>query len=138
VALQEQNDAVHRDVDLLVIGAGGGLSAPVPVTLLDACCRLRERFGLPRSSFRERVLEASARGETATDLEGWFPVSAPAAAEYVALVEEIERFADAGFLFIEPPAPRVIALRRWFVEELGRQLAGAEPSPAPDDPSDQP
>jgi len=139
MTMQEQNDALHRDIDLLLIGNGEGLSVPLPASLLDASRRLREQFGLPRSSFRDRVFEARRRGETMTDLEAWFPPGAAAQAhEYVRLIEQLEGFANAGFLFVEPPDAAVIALRRWFVTEVEHQLAGADPTPAPDDPSDRP
>jgi anti-sigma regulatory factor (Ser/Thr protein kinase) len=132
LALQEQNDAVQRDVDLLLIGAGEGLPAPVPDALLAACHRLRDRFGVPVSSYRETVVEAARRGLRTVDLERWFPAgSGPAGAEYVALVEEIEGYARQGYLFVDPPRSEVVALRRWFVSEVRRQCAGERPRPAP-------
>jgi anti-sigma regulatory factor (Ser/Thr protein kinase) len=131
VALQEHNDAVHREVDLLLIGADSGLTAPLPPDLLDAAHQLHERFGGPRSSLRERVVEAVEKGDTVVDLEGWFsPAAAASSIEYVRLIGQIEDFGER-FLFVEPAGSAVRSLRQWFVTEVERQLGGHAPSPAP-------
>jgi anti-sigma regulatory factor (Ser/Thr protein kinase) len=129
--LCQQNDALLRDVDLLLIGAHRGLSGPVPDALLAACRRLREGFGDPAGNFREDVLAAAASGRERVDLSGPLPrAGAHLGAAYIELIEEIEAFAADGHLFVEPPTPEVLELRRWFVHQAMAQEAGAAPTQA--------
>jgi len=135
LALQEQNDAISRDVDLLLIGQSEGLDLPVPDGLLAAAHRLRDRFEVPAGSFRLVVLAAAAAGETSTDLEAYMPAGVGRIARgYVELLEEIEAYALQGYLFIDPPDRSTVWMRRWFAEELIRQQEGIAPAPMPPEP----
>lgn len=131
-ALQEQNDAVERDVDLLLIGRADGLDSPVPDALLHLCRQLRTRFGRPTSAYRSAVAAAAQRGDERVDLESAMPAgSAAAGRDFVEMFERVEAFAQGGHLLVKPPAPEVRGLRRWFVEEMVAQLAGAPPTRCP-------
>ncbi len=128
--LQQQYDAVRREVDLLLIGGGSGLTEPPPAELLDACRLLRAMFEGDTSTFRATVLEAAARGETVVDLEGFVPATAhTGAARHLELVERIESYATSHHLFVDEPDREVVALRHWFVSELEAQLDGRPPGP---------
>jgi hypothetical protein len=131
LALREQNDAVLRDVDLLLIGARRGLDTPVPDALLAACRRLRDGFGNPAGAYRDVVLAAAAAGQEHVDLRGPLPrAGAHLARAYIEMLEEVERFVADGHLFVEAPSPEVLELRRWFVQQAMDQEGGAEPTPA--------
>jgi len=135
LALQEQNDAISRDVDLLLIGQSEGLHLPVPDGLLAAAHRLRDRFEVPAGSFRLVVLAAADAGNRSIDLEAYMPPGVGRMARaYVDLLEEIEDYARQGYLFIDPPGPQTVWMRRWFVEELIRQQDGIAPAPMPPEP----
>jgi serine/threonine-protein kinase RsbW len=137
LALQQQNDAISRDVDLLLIGQSEGLNLPVPDGLLAAAHRLRDRFEVPAGSFRLVVVAAEAAGETTVDLEAYMPPGVgQMAGAYVELLEEVEDYARQGYLFIDPPTPETVRLRRWFTEELIRQQEGIAPAPMPPPPPD--
>ncbi len=53
---------------------------------------------------------------------------------YVELLEEIEDYAAQGYLFIDPPDPATVWMRRWFTDELIRQQDGIAPAPMPPPP----
>jgi anti-sigma regulatory factor (Ser/Thr protein kinase) len=129
--VSEQNDALLRDVDLLLIGARSGRAAPVPDALLDACRRLRDGFANAGSCYRATVRAADAAGHERVDLAGPLPrAGARRAEDHVRTIEEIEAFAGDGHLLIEPPTAEVRGLRRWFVDQTVAQSAGRDPSPA--------
>jgi anti-sigma regulatory factor (Ser/Thr protein kinase) len=137
LALQQQNDAISRDVDLLLIGQSEGLDLPVPDGLLAAAHRLRDRFEVPAGSFRLVVLAASAAGQSSIDLEAYMPPGVGRTARaYVELLEEIEEYAAQGYLFIDPPDPATVWMRRWFIDELIRQQEGLAPAAMPSPPLD--
>jgi anti-sigma regulatory factor (Ser/Thr protein kinase) len=129
--LSEQNDALLRDVDLLLIGARSGRVAPVPDGLLDACRRLRDGFAHAGGCYRATVRAAAAAGHERVDLAAPLPrAGAGHAQAHVRTIEEIEAFAGDGHLLIEPPTAEVRGLRRWFVDQTVAQASGAAPSPA--------
>lgn len=129
-ALQEQNDAVQREVDLLLIGLSDGIDSPVPDTLLQLCLDLRERFGRPTSAYRSVVAAAASRGDELVDLEMRMPAgSTDVGLALVELFEQIEAFAAGGHLLVHEPTAEVRRLRRWFVDELLIQMGGGGASP---------
>jgi anti-sigma regulatory factor (Ser/Thr protein kinase) len=128
--VSEQNDALLRDVDLLLIGERSGHVAPVPDALLDACRRLHDGFAHP-GCYRATVRAAAAAGHERVDLASPLPRAGAGRAEaHVRTIEEIEAFAGDGHLLIEPATAEVRRLRRWFVDQTVAQAAGAAPTPA--------
>ena len=121
--LQEQNDAVLRELELLAFTADhAGHIDPSP-ELVAVIERSRQYFSLTREGFRSEVAAAAERGETAIDLEGTASISGLVpAADLVGLFEQAEELSARGELLIGPPPPDVAHLRRWFVEELSSQL----------------
>ena len=131
--LQEQNDAVLRELELLAFTADHtGHVEPSP-ELVAVIERSRRYFNLTREGFRGTVFAAAERGETTIDLEGDAAVATVApAADLVDLFEQAEELARGGELLIGPPPADVARLRRWFVEELTAQLLeGRPPRPYP-------
>lgn len=122
LALQEQNDAVHRDIDLLLLGIDD--DPPVMAEgLLEAARQMRSTFVGARVDHRAAVEAAAARGETSIDLQGWMDGAVAASAvEYLNVIEELERFAAQGLLLVSAPPASVAALRRWFVEQALAQM----------------
>jgi anti-sigma regulatory factor (Ser/Thr protein kinase) len=122
LALQEQNDAVHRDIDLLLLGIDD--DPPVMAEgLLEAARQMRSTFVGARVEHRAAVEAAAARGETSIDLQGWMDGAVAASAvEYLNVIEELERFASQGLLLVSAPPASVAALRRWFVEQALAQM----------------
>lgn len=126
--LQEQNDAVLRELELLAFTADhAGELDPSPA-LVDVIERSRRYFNLTREGMRQEVMAAAARGEATADLHGAVTIASIApAAELVALFEDAERLSEQGELLVAPPEPEVSRLRRWFVTEMSRQLLEHEP-----------
>ncbi|MDQ1397658.1 MAG: hypothetical protein QOG64_2917 [Acidimicrobiaceae bacterium] len=131
LALQVHNDAILREFELLAISAASG--AKVPPRLLEVITEVHGQFSRPRDAYRRTVEDAAARGDATVDLEAQMPPAAAAASErYVALLEEAEGFTRTGALLVEPAPPPVGQLRRWFAEELARQVRERRaPEPAP-------
>ena len=53
---------------------------------------------------------------------------------FVGLTDQVEHLCRTGVLLSGPPTPEVTTFRRWFVDEVGRQVGGqpATPCPFPD------
>lgn len=121
--LQEQNDAVLRELELLAFTAD---LDPSP-ELIEVIERSRRYFNVTREGFRKEVLAASRRGDDRVDLVGlWDAATVAPSADYVALFERAEELADRGELLIRPADAEVHRLRRWFVQEMSRQLLDRE------------
>jgi anti-sigma regulatory factor (Ser/Thr protein kinase) len=126
LALQEQNDAIHRDVDLVLIGREEGLRTDVPEDLLRLVQELRSGFGRPASIHRAAVEAAANAGQATVELEEWMPRSSvDASYEYVKLLERIEAYAGHGHLLVGRPTDGTVRLRRWFADQLAIQVGGA-------------
>ena len=50
---------------------------------------------------------------------------------FVSLTGQVEHLCQAGVLLTQPPSEEVTAFRRWYVDELDRQVEGAPPSRCP-------
>jgi anti-sigma regulatory factor (Ser/Thr protein kinase) len=126
LALQEQNDAIHRDVDLVLIGRDEGLTSEVPEDLLRLVHEMRSRFGRPTSRHRAAVETAARQGRTTVDLEEWLsPSGVVSSYQYVKLLERIEAYAGRGRLLVGRPAEATVQLRRWFADQVAAQVNGA-------------
>ena len=126
--LQEQNDAVLRELELLAFTADhAGHLDPSP-ELVEVIERSRRYFNLNREGFRGVVAAAAERGETTIDLDGSVSIAGLVpAADLVGLFEQAEELARHGELLIGPAPDDVARLRRWFVSELASQLLDNTP-----------
>jgi hypothetical protein len=127
--LQEQNDAVLRELELLAFTADHDGNVEPSPQLIDVIERSRRYFNVVREGFRGAVVEAAAAGRATIDLDGVGSSDGVDAAEaWVSLLEDVERLADAGELLVARPGAQVARLRRWFVEEMAAQIDGKPPS----------
>ena len=126
--LQEQNDAVLRELELLAFTADhAGHLDPSP-ELVEVIERSRRYFNLNREGFRGVVAAAAERRETTIDLDGSVSLAGLVpAADLVGLFEQAEELARHGELLIGPAPDDVARLRRWFVSELTSQLLDNKP-----------
>ena len=126
--LQEQNDAVLRELELLAFTADhAGHLDPSP-QLVDVIERSRRYFNRTREGFRGVVAATAERGETTIDLDGSVSLAELVpAADLVSLFEQAEALARHGELLIGPAPDDVARLRRWFVSELSSQLLDNNP-----------
>jgi anti-sigma regulatory factor (Ser/Thr protein kinase) len=123
--LQEQNDAILRELELLAFTADHEGDAEPSPQLVDVIERSRRHFNAVREGFRAAVLEAAEAGRTSIDLTGTGSASGLGPAqEFIGLLEDVERLATEGELLVSPPTPEVARLRRWFVEQMRAQVEG--------------
>jgi anti-sigma regulatory factor (Ser/Thr protein kinase) len=130
--LQEHNDAILRELELLAllvdVGSPDAEVAPALEALIE---RARAFFSVQREGFRQEVAAAAAEGAETIDLGGSYRiVSLPAVKEFLALFDDAEELCARQELLTPPPPHDVIALRRFFADEMERQLEHGEP-PAP-------
>jgi anti-sigma regulatory factor (Ser/Thr protein kinase) len=139
--LQEQNDAVLRELELLAFTAdlaGDAEPSPELTAVIEAS---RQYFNVQREGFRREVAAAAERGESTVDLVGEYsPAVVAPSADYVELFERAEELAARDEMLVAPADPVVAKLRRWFIAEMSRQpLEGGMPRPFdPDDDLDVP
>lgn len=128
-------DNLVRELTLAAAGAeteGIGIS-PQLATLVDGVVR---RFSAPRMAIKRVALDAAARGEPTARLRITVPLSSlEAGGEYLAALDEADRYARAARLLTLATPPTHRAFRRWYVEALGEQLrarrTGTAPPPVP-------
>jgi anti-sigma regulatory factor (Ser/Thr protein kinase) len=124
--LQEQNDAILRELELLA-GAEPDGGTELSPRLVDVIERSRRHFNAVREGFRADVMAAAEAARTSIDLDGSAdPSGIGPAREFVSLLEDVERLAADGELLVSPPAGDVARLRRWFVEQMTVQVQGGE------------
>lgn len=131
LCLQEQNDAILRELELVSFPSDDDDESAAGVALAEIVDRARKFFRINREGMRREVMAASARLESEVDLESVISESSLAPAnELVTLFEDAERLGAEGVLLLGSPDPDVVHLRRWFVDELRRQLVdGSAPAP---------
>ncbi len=129
--MQQQHDAMLRELALISVGAADPGVGEVPRRLLELTDEMRTRFSSTSGQFRDRVMEAHERGEAVTTVSMPVPPETLRWAEdFLMLFEEGDEFCRTGQLLTPPSAPRVAQMRRWIVGELIRQVRDKAP-PAP-------
>jgi len=117
VAALAHGDALMREVSLSSAGAapGGAMPAASPLDLRPVL----------------RAAEAAvAVGQSHTDIEERYPLSAAvAAAHRRTLIEQGRRAADLGIFLTAPARSEVDRCLRWILDEISGQLTGRSPSP---------
>lgn len=125
-------DNLVRELTLAASGAGV-TAAGLPDHVAAMVEGVVHRFANARVAIKRQALDAARRGEVTTRLTLELPVSAAKAGEeYLAALDQADRYARASRLLTlaTPPAHRVF--RRWYVETLIAQLrARAENRPPP-------
>ncbi|HZU71977.1 MAG TPA: SpoIIE family protein phosphatase [Acidimicrobiales bacterium] len=127
-------DNLVREFALAAAGARSGTTAAVVPHLAELIETVTHRFSEARDAIKRQALEAAGEGAARTRLELSLPLSAAdAGEEYLEALDEVDSYCRAARLLTleTPPAHRIF--RRWYVEELVRQLraegAGEVPPP---------
>jgi hypothetical protein len=126
IELQSHNDAVGRDLTLLLQSGAASPLASFLGGLLDADY---EHLLMVRDSFRKQVEAAREEGRTEVDLVGEFrPSDAATSQRFVRLLEEADELSLRGEILVARADPEVAHLRGWFVDETVAQIVeGREP-----------
>lgn len=81
-----------------------------------------------RAAARAALQRGARRVDVALDVP---PGQVDVLARLVSLTDEVERFCRSGVLLSEAPTTEVTDFRRWYVDELDRQVHGHRPTPCP-------
>lgn len=118
-------------------------SAPTPGTVTEISTHLAElidtvvhRFVDARDGIKRQAIAAHDAGKRRTHLELRLPLDAADAGEqYLAALDEVDAYCRAMRLLTLETPPEQRVFRRWYVEELVRQVRararGEEPQPGP-------
>lgn len=118
-----QHDLV-REFQLVEIGDRYDLVATeVPGELARLVSDILSRYSAVRSATRSQAVAALRRGQDTTSLDVPVrPGMADAMREWLRLLEAADRICDRGQLLVPASRPEVRELRRWYVQEVTRQL----------------
>ena len=135
LAAKSHVDNVVRELTLAAAGARAGQTAEIPPHLRSLVGPVIDRFAQARVAIKRQALAAANRGEVRTRLALDLPASAAdAAEEYVKALDEVDAYCRAQRLLTLETPPQHQVFRRWYVEELVRQLRAAavgRPAPVP-------
>ncbi|MCW2586870.1 MAG: hypothetical protein JWN55_2386 [Frankiales bacterium] len=114
----------------------GLASERLPPELAELVATVVHGFSAARSAIKRQALAAARRGDREVRLSLTLPASAADAGEqYLAALDEADRYARNARLLTLETAPVHQVFRRWYVQTLVDQLraaaAGADPPPAP-------
>lgn len=106
--------------------------AAAPTELAELGDRLARQTAVSREPLRAAAREALQSRHPLIDLELAVPPGqVDLLRRFVGLTDQVEHFCRAGVLLSGPPTAEVTAFRRWFVEEVARQVAGRPVTPCP-------
>lgn len=135
LAAKSHVDNVVREFTLASAGAQAGQTAAVPPHLSALLGAVIDRFAEARLSIKRQALASARHGDLNTRLSLALPASAAdAAEEYVRALDEVDSYCRAQRLLTLETPPQHQVFRRWYIQELVRQLraaAAGEPVPTP-------
>lgn len=125
-ASRERHEGLLRELALVELDA---VDADEAVRgLPDFAEDLRSRYGSLMGPVRERVEAAIARGGESLDLDYELPVElADSIDEYARRLDAADELCRRGALLTLEPSEEIVALRRWLLSEVSRQLRGGQP-----------
>jgi hypothetical protein len=134
---EEHNDAVLRELQLLVHHAPTGDHHGAPQRLLDLAREVSAVFSRATDRLRAQVEAAEQRGSSTVDIE----VDVPLLGWEVLItladrLDELDEFGASGTLITLASPPSVRRFRTWYTEQVANQMRGAAPTPWPFDPPD--
>lgn len=112
----------------------GGLSEAVEVSgkLAELADTVRGRLARMREPVRKAIWDAAHRGDRILDINVLADAGMPAVFDVSEeMLSQAARAARLGMLLTEPPAPEVVAWRRWLRQEMETQIAGRPPRACP-------
>jgi anti-sigma regulatory factor (Ser/Thr protein kinase) len=123
----EHYDGLFREFRLIADGDRERQDGSVPARLVQLIDDLGIRFSGFTGAQEELMLQATAQGLEALDLEYGLPVDAvPELARLDALLDEADVYCAAGRdLLTLAPADEAVAFRKWILGEFTRQATGA-------------
>ena len=128
VRASEHYESVFREFALLATAEPG---PSVPGRMIALIEELGRRYARNNAHEQERDA-ALARGEEVLDIRMQVPASVgPASRRLAGMLDETDDYCRQGVLLTLAPAEDVVAFRRWYIDQLERQVEGAPPQPWP-------
>jgi anti-sigma regulatory factor (Ser/Thr protein kinase) len=119
---EEHHDALVREFALLL---RSGEDSSAPPRLMELAAALVAQFGVGNEQRRAQVEAARRRGRQTADVVMLFPAgSQDRVLATAAQLDEVDRFCAQGALLTPPSTPQVKRFRRWYTDEVVRQLSG--------------
>jgi anti-sigma regulatory factor (Ser/Thr protein kinase) len=127
LAVEEHHDALVREFALL-LRAGEDSNAPVRLLMLAAS--LVEQFGIGNEQRRAQVESARRAGQPTAEVVMLFPTGTQDRVLAVAAeLDEVDGFCERGALLTPPSTLMIKRFRRWYTDEVVRQLSGLAARP---------
>jgi anti-sigma regulatory factor (Ser/Thr protein kinase) len=130
---EEHNDAVMRELTLIEQSSEVGGGPDVPHRLLALAAEVQGAFVQATPGLRAQVERARAEGRSTVDLElqvprhGWEKLLVLATH-----LDELDRYSESGDMLTFASPSRLRRFRRWYAEEVARQVRGMPPSAWPE------
>jgi hypothetical protein len=132
---QEHIDELLREFTLIAARMHEEGGPPdVPVRLMELIAELTQQYGGLNTDQENRLAAAAAAGVEEIDLVYRVPAgAADASIRLNDLLDEADAYCRSGthLLTLATP-PRLVAFRRWFLDQFIDQLAGRVPTPFPE------
>lgn len=131
---QEHTDELIREFVLISNEQREGSAHDVPKRLTNLIEELTAQYAPFSGDNEQRLVDAATAGVDSIDLHYVIPATVADAASHLGqLLDEADDYCRQGrhLLTLETPA-QLVRLRRWFLDEFRRQVAGEPPVPWPD------
>ena len=132
LAVEEHHDALVRELTLLPAPDDTSPDSSMSPRLLWLAAQLSAQFGAGNQQRREQVESARLAGERTVDVVMLFPAGSQDQVVAVAdQLDEVDQFCASGALLTPPSTPSVKRFRRWYTDEIVRQMSGQASAPWP-------
>jgi hypothetical protein len=126
VASEQHQADLIREFQLISLGADAG-ARPLPGRLADLIVETLADYTPVQNANLDAAVAALQRGERRVRLEMDLPAEVvPAVHKILGALEEADTYCrDSGALLTLATPPEIAELRRWFVQEIERQIEAA-------------
>jgi anti-sigma regulatory factor (Ser/Thr protein kinase) len=130
LAAEEHHDALVREFGMLRGSSRDRPGRAVPDRLLELAGRLVGQFGVGNEQRRAQVEAARSAGQETVDVVMLFPSGAQDQVVQIAdELDEVDEFCRQAHLLTPPSTEALKRFRRWYTDEIVRQLQGEPPTP---------
>jgi anti-sigma regulatory factor (Ser/Thr protein kinase) len=127
---EQHNDAVVRELTLIVQSARDECPPEVPRRLLELADEVRTAFARASDRLRAQVEDALRSGSETVDIHmavprhGW-----EALLRLAEWLDEVDRYCAEGMLLTLASSPRLRRFRAWYAQQVADQMRGLPPTP---------
>lgn len=127
---EQHNDAIVRELTLIVQSSNSPGGLEVPRRLLELASEVRSAFSPASDGLRVQVEDAIRRGQETVDIHmsvprhGW-----EALLRLADWLDEVDRYCMEGELLTLESSPRLRRFRTWYAQQVASQMQGLPPTP---------